>query len=210
MNRTLAALLFLAFFSPAALPAAPPPDPVLARVGDEPVTATQLEREFTDRHAGHARFLGGESEVREFLDKVIDRRLLLQEAYRLGSTGCRGGHRRRCVIENKVEWLLDRRSRRGPASRRRFAPERTTPLPGLASWSPRGGRVVAVELRASADFGGRPRALTACLVSRAPASLGDDEPGVEAVFALAPARLGAVRPSGWQLVRLEALERREA
>src|SRR5205814_1872549 len=40
--------------------------------------------EFVRLHGGHAKFLAGESEIRSFLARMIDRRLLVQEAYRVG------------------------------------------------------------------------------------------------------------------------------
>ncbi|NLN12023.1 MAG: hypothetical protein GX178_10505, partial [Acidobacteria bacterium] len=221
MNRTLAALLFLAFFSPAALPAAPPPDPVLARVGDEPVTATQLEREFTDRHAGHARFLGGESEVREFLDKVIDRRLLLQEAYRLGLDRVPAvATAADAWAENKaVEWLLDReitaRARPSEAAIRAAWEERTTTLYRVSQIvvaTRDEAERLAAELRAGADFGELAREHSTARSRFARGALGEVgwgtmSPEWEAVvFALAPGETSAPFASseGWQLVRLEA------
>lgn len=56
----------------------------LAKVNDDAVTGADVLAEFVKLHGGHAKFLGGEVEARAFLDKVIDRKLLLQEAYRLG------------------------------------------------------------------------------------------------------------------------------
>jgi parvulin-like peptidyl-prolyl isomerase len=56
----------------------------LAKVNGEKVTAADLESEFVQRHGGHRVFLGGEVEARKFLDVVVDSRLLVQEAYRLG------------------------------------------------------------------------------------------------------------------------------
>lgn len=79
MRDSVAAVLLAAALAAPALAE----EVVLATVDGEPVTAADLEEEFTRRHAGHARFLGGPSEIREFLDKVIDRRLLIAEAYRL-------------------------------------------------------------------------------------------------------------------------------
>jgi len=221
MNRTLAALLFLAVFSPAALPAAPPPDPVLARVGDEPVTASQLEREFTDRHAGHARFLGGESEVREFLDKVIDRRLLLQEAYRLGLDRVPAvATAADAWAENKaVEWLLDReitaRARPSEAAIRAAWEERTTTLYRVSQIvvaTREEAERLAAELRAGADFGELAREHSTARSRFAHGALGEVgwgtmSPEWEAVvFALAPGETSApfASPEGWQLVRLEA------
>jgi parvulin-like peptidyl-prolyl isomerase len=56
---------------------------VLARVDEEPIDERELVAEFVERHGGHAKFLLAEPEIRRFLELVIDRRLLLQEAYRL-------------------------------------------------------------------------------------------------------------------------------
>jgi parvulin-like peptidyl-prolyl isomerase len=56
----------------------------LANINGEPVTGPEVLAEFVKIHGGHAKFLGGEVEARKFLDKVIDRKLLVQEAYRLG------------------------------------------------------------------------------------------------------------------------------
>ena len=55
----------------------------LAKVNDEPITGQELTDAFTKAHGGHAKFLLGESEARQFLDLVIDQRLLIQEAERL-------------------------------------------------------------------------------------------------------------------------------
>lgn len=63
--------------------ARPAPD-VLARVNDDAITVGQLRAEFTKRHGGHGKFLVGEPEIRQFLEKMIERSLLVQEAYRIG------------------------------------------------------------------------------------------------------------------------------
>jgi parvulin-like peptidyl-prolyl isomerase len=56
----------------------------LARVNGDPVTVRDLLAAFTSRHGGHAKFLGGNAEAREFLNLIIDDRLFLQEAYDIG------------------------------------------------------------------------------------------------------------------------------
>ena len=56
---------------------------VLASVNGESITAADLLKMFTQRHSGHAAFLGGDSEARSFLNIAIDERLLTQEAYNL-------------------------------------------------------------------------------------------------------------------------------
>lgn len=57
---------------------------MLARVNDEPVAVRDVLGEFNRRHSGHSKFLGGDVELRRFLDIVIDDLLLVQEAYNLG------------------------------------------------------------------------------------------------------------------------------
>jgi parvulin-like peptidyl-prolyl isomerase len=59
-------------------------DVVLAYVDGEPVTVQHLEESFQSTHQGHTAFLAGAGAVREFLDPTIDRRLLVQEAHRIG------------------------------------------------------------------------------------------------------------------------------
>ncbi|HET7453842.1 MAG TPA: peptidyl-prolyl cis-trans isomerase, partial [Thermoanaerobaculia bacterium] len=79
----IASVLVLASFIATAAGAATTPV-TLAKVNDEAVTGADVLAEFVKLHGGHAKFLGGEVEARAFLDKVIDRKLLIQEAYRLG------------------------------------------------------------------------------------------------------------------------------
>jgi peptidyl-prolyl cis-trans isomerase C len=63
----------------------PPPEPVLARVNGDAITASELRREFGASHEGHTKFLvAGESEAKSFLEKLVDKHLLLQEAQRMG------------------------------------------------------------------------------------------------------------------------------
>jgi len=69
------------------LAASAAPIPYLAKVNDDTLTASDVQKEFTKRHGGHAKFLAGEPELRRFLDLVIDWRLLIQEAYRLELQG---------------------------------------------------------------------------------------------------------------------------
>ncbi len=59
-------------------------DTVLATVNAEPVTVRDLEEGFESSHRGHTVLLAGAGAVREFLDQNIDRRLLIQEARRIG------------------------------------------------------------------------------------------------------------------------------
>ncbi len=60
-------------------------DLVLARVNGEPLTVEQMEDSFTSSHQGHGVLLAGRGVVREFLDTVIEKRLLIQEGRRVGA-----------------------------------------------------------------------------------------------------------------------------
>jgi parvulin-like peptidyl-prolyl isomerase len=55
----------------------------LASVNQDLITMEDLRQEFKKRHGGHEKFLAGEVEIRKFLSRVVDQKLLLQEAYRL-------------------------------------------------------------------------------------------------------------------------------
>ncbi len=59
-------------------------DTVLASVNGEPVTVQDLQESFETSHQGHTILLAGAGAAREFLDKTIERRLLIQEAERIG------------------------------------------------------------------------------------------------------------------------------
>jgi parvulin-like peptidyl-prolyl isomerase len=56
----------------------------LARVNGEEVGPDDLKREFARHHMALDRIIGDEAEVRKYLEKVIDRRLLIQEGRRMG------------------------------------------------------------------------------------------------------------------------------
>jgi parvulin-like peptidyl-prolyl isomerase len=56
----------------------------LASVNVEPVTVRDLDDAFESSHQGHTALLAGPGAIRQFLEKTIDRRLLIQEARRVG------------------------------------------------------------------------------------------------------------------------------
>ncbi|HEX9399033.1 MAG TPA: peptidyl-prolyl cis-trans isomerase [Anaeromyxobacter sp.] len=56
----------------------------LARVNDELVTGNDLRHEFTRHHVAMDKFLAEDAEVRKYLDQLVNRRVLVQEGYRLG------------------------------------------------------------------------------------------------------------------------------
>ncbi|MEW5807353.1 MAG: peptidylprolyl isomerase [Acidobacteriota bacterium] len=58
-------------------------DLILARINEEALTLDDLARLFTDKHQGHTGMLASEALLRDFLFKVVDERLLIQEAYNL-------------------------------------------------------------------------------------------------------------------------------
>jgi parvulin-like peptidyl-prolyl isomerase len=78
------AVAVLASGSTNAAPPATTEESILAVVNEHPITSRDVVTLFNNRHAGHAKFLGGEVEARKFLDVVIDDRLLIEEAYALG------------------------------------------------------------------------------------------------------------------------------
>lgn len=57
---------------------------ILASVNGDPITVQDLVDQFTKRHGGHAKFLGGDMEARTFLKLLVDERLFVQEAYNVG------------------------------------------------------------------------------------------------------------------------------
>lgn len=60
---------------------------VLARINEEPFTAQDLQDDYATIHGGHTLLLAGKGALREFLDKALERRLLVQEAFRIGLDG---------------------------------------------------------------------------------------------------------------------------
>jgi len=88
MRYALRTALIFAVASASAGCATARPDPsqdnVLAFVNGEPVTVELVEAAFSESHQGHSAFLAGQGAVRELLEKVIDKQLLLQEAKRVG------------------------------------------------------------------------------------------------------------------------------
>jgi parvulin-like peptidyl-prolyl isomerase len=78
--RILSLLLAAPLITACATAGSPP----LARVNGDPITGADLKREFARHHMALDRIIGDEAEVRRYLEKVIDRRLLLQEGRRMG------------------------------------------------------------------------------------------------------------------------------
>jgi parvulin-like peptidyl-prolyl isomerase len=56
----------------------------LARVNDEVITGRELRAEFARHHYAMEEILGDEQEVRKYVDRLVERRLFVQEAYRMG------------------------------------------------------------------------------------------------------------------------------
>ena len=82
-------LMFLALLAAGAEASTAPPvvsaaTIELARVNGEVITDADVKAAFVGKHGGHTVFLGGDTEIRRFLDIVINERLLVQEAYNLG------------------------------------------------------------------------------------------------------------------------------
>lgn len=77
-------LILLAISGSAGCSVFRPKEHYLAKVNQETITMEDLKEEFSKRHSGHEKFLSGDVETKRFLKIVIDQRLLIQEAYRLG------------------------------------------------------------------------------------------------------------------------------
>jgi parvulin-like peptidyl-prolyl isomerase len=56
----------------------------LAKVNDETITGKELRQEFARNHNAMEKILGEEAEVRRYLEKIVNRRLFIQEGYRMG------------------------------------------------------------------------------------------------------------------------------
>lgn len=56
----------------------------VAKVNGEEVTGDEVLQAFSRQHVAMDRILGQEGDVRKYVEKVVDRRLFLQEGYRLG------------------------------------------------------------------------------------------------------------------------------
>jgi parvulin-like peptidyl-prolyl isomerase len=76
----IASLLLAAPLLAACATAGTPP---LARVNGDAITGADLKREFARHHMALDKIIGDEAEVRKYLERVIDRRLLIQEARRM-------------------------------------------------------------------------------------------------------------------------------
>ena len=200
-------------------PAAPAERP-LARVGDDRIDAQELKDDFVRRHGGHARFLGGESEIRAFLDQVIDRRLLLQEAYRLGID-------QQPDLRQAVEAFAEKTAVEKLVTDETEAKARPTEAQIQLAWKTQTTTIYQVwqlvlptreaaeqaarELAGGADFGklarersiGRSRAMGGMIPS---VGWGHASPEWEAaVFALAAGETSKPfrSPDGWEIVRME-------
>jgi parvulin-like peptidyl-prolyl isomerase len=198
----------------------------LARVNGEKVTAGDLESEFVQRHGGHRVFLAGEVEARKFLDVVVDSRLLVQEAYRLGLdqqpdiVRATDEFRGRKAVERLLKEEIDDRSRPTPDEVQAAWEAHTTRLyqaREIVLDSAERAEAVRARLRAGESFDALAR--EASLASSrmfggrlAPLGWGTHEPEwEEVVFALQPEELSPVfrTASGWNVVQLEKVREEE-
>lgn len=61
-----------------------PEEMVLARVNGWPVSLKEVKEEFRRNHIGHLSFIGSKEELAKIVNRVIESRLLIEEAYRIG------------------------------------------------------------------------------------------------------------------------------
>jgi parvulin-like peptidyl-prolyl isomerase len=198
------------------------PQTELAVVNGHAITVSDVLDEFTKRHGGHTKFLGGDVELRKFVDVVIDQHLMIEEAYQLGLD--RQGDISAAVADltekKSVELLLERELE-----------DKSNPTPDevRAAWEKNTTSVVQIrqivvdtrseaeEIRAALMSGTDFDALARmCSLSRSrmrggrlqPMGWGSMEIALEqAVFGMEP---GQISPpietnEGWQIVQLEAV-----
>jgi len=208
---------------PLLLPAGCASTAYLAKVNDQPITGPELNQEFVRLHGGHAKFLGGESETRQFLDLVIDQDLLVQEAYRLELENIP-------AIESAVKEYEGRKASEYFVKVEILQKSSPTPEQVRGAWERETSelylaRQIVLDTRAEAEtvylqllFGGD-FDLLARQCSIAPSRVqGGRLPPIgwgtkdaaweDAVFPLAPGETGAPfsTPEGWQIVELVSVE----
>ena len=198
----------------------------LARGNGEKVTAADVEAEFVQRHGGHRVFLGGEEEARRFLDVVVDSRLLVQEAYRLGLdehpdiAKAAAGFRDRKAVERLLKLEIDDKARPTPAEVQAAWEAHTARLyqaREVLTDTAEKAEAARVRLAAGESFD-----VVAREVSIAPSRTfggrlgwvgwGAQEPEWEAaVFGLEPPALSAAfrTAKGWHVVQLESVRDEE-
>ncbi len=189
----------------------------LARVNGETIAGKELRREFARSHYALEKILGDEADVRRYLERLVDRRLFVQEAYRIGleeSPEVRDAVRR-FRSQKLAEALL-----RDEIDERAAPADAEVQAVHEALGDPLEVRQVVVATREEAG-GIRARAAAGEDLERiarersiAPSarqggmivvSWGGDEAYEEHVFRLAPGELSPVFRSrlGWEVARLE-------
>ena len=217
MKRTLG-LFFTALLAGSCASMAPSGGS-LAEVDGEPITAADLKAEFGRRHSGHDRFLAGASEIRSFLDVLIDSRLLVREAYELrldestSVTQATEEFRRRKIVDHLIRREINDRSQVSAAEVREAWETRTTVLYDLRHIvvaSREDAESIRTSLINGADFD---RLARQCSVAGSrmysgrlsQLGWGTMEPTwEEVVFKLEPGDISPVidTEAGWQVVQL--------
>ena len=202
---------------PTSSSSSPAKAPPLARVNGEVITGEGLNREFSRHHMSLDKIIGDESEVRRYLDKVIERRLLLQEARRMGLHEAgdirefvavfRGEKIRQALLKDEVDEKSKPTDEEVRAVYDRYDEDLEI-------------RHVVVETQAEAEairkrvLGGgdlekiareQSIANTAVQGGLAATGWGGDPAREQVMYALQPGELSAVFKSalGWELVRME-------
>jgi parvulin-like peptidyl-prolyl isomerase len=133
----------------------------LAKVNGDVITREELRAEFKRRHGGHEKMLADVGETRKFLDHVVDRRLLLQEAYRLGLDerpevrAVRAKEERARVLARLVEIEIDAKSRPHDADIKAFYDQKTTTLfevRQIVAATRQDAEAIRTEIAAGGDF----------------------------------------------------------
>jgi len=195
-------------------PSTPSP---LARVNGEAITGEGLKREFSRHHMSLDKIIGDESEVRRYLDKVIERRLLLQEARRMGLQdrsdireiveAVRGEKLRQALLKDEVEEKSKPTDEAVRAVYDRY--DEDLEIRNVVVETQPEAEAIRARVLAGEDLEKIAReqsiADSAVQGGLAATGWGGDPAREQAMYALKPGELSAVFKSaaGWEIVRME-------
>jgi peptidyl-prolyl cis-trans isomerase C len=189
----------------------------LARVNDETITGKDLRQEFARSHSGLEKILGDDKEVRKYVTRLADRRLFVQEGYRMGLQDAAdvrdevGRFRTQKMIEAYLRVELDEKSKPTEdevkavfASVTHQSEARQIVVATQAE-----ADAIAAQVKAGADFEALAREKSIAPSAKHGGIFlvgwGGDEAYERAVLPLRDGEVGPVFQSkmGWEVIRLE-------
>jgi parvulin-like peptidyl-prolyl isomerase len=189
----------------------------LARVNDEEITGKLIRQEFSRNHRSMEKTLGAEADVQKYLDRVVDRRLLLQEGYRIGiheDPAIQTDVARVRAVKMRESFLaeeLDAKAKVSDAEVRAIYDWYTERLEirQIVARTREDAEAIRAELVAGADFEGLARQRSIAQSSRwgglSQMGWGTDEAREKAVYGLKDGEPSVVFKSddGWEVARIE-------